>query len=195
VIRPLAALAAVVLAVTALAGCGGDRQLVGIARDVPAAVDQTPLPDETSGGDPFTFRAPAGGLLLVYFGYTHCPDVCPGTLTAVHRALDELGDDADRVEVAMVSVDPARDQGELAAFVTSFVAGAHGVVTDDLSAVRRLALSFGADFVTVEGGDPTHTDALYAVDDQGGLVITWTYPTPYDDIAGDIAQLLDQAGD
>jgi protein SCO1/2 len=141
------------------------------------------------------FAGPEDGLLLVYFGFTNCPDVCPGTMTAVKRALTELGDEAERVRVAMVSVDPDRDVPGLTDFVQSFVSDAHAIASEDLSAVRRLALSFGADFVSREGRDPEHTDALYAVDDAGRLVLTWPYPTDYDDIAGDLEQLLDRVDD
>jgi cytochrome oxidase Cu insertion factor (SCO1/SenC/PrrC family) len=95
----------------------------------------------------------------------------------------------------MVSVDPERDMDGIAGYVDSFVPGAHAVASNDLSAVRRLALSFGADFVSNPGGDPEHTDALYAVDDAGQLLVTWPYATDYDDIAGDIEQLLGRYDD
>ena len=61
-------------------------------------------------GNPVDLGAFSGDLVLVYFGYTYCPDVCPTTLTQVARALDELGDDAERVHVMMISVDPERDE-------------------------------------------------------------------------------------
>lgn len=176
--------------------CGEDRQLVGLAADSLPTVYQEPLPDVSRDGDAFQFVGPDNGLLLVYFGYTNCPDVCPGTLTATSRALEAIGDEADRVSVAMVSVDPDRDLDVIAGFVQDFVPGAHAIATDDLTSVRKLALSFGADFSDQPNSpDPQHTDALYAVDDAGRLAITWPYPTDYDDIAADIEQLLDRYED
>jgi len=191
----LAAVVGLAALIVATASCSEDRQLVGLAPEDPSFVDQQPLPDVSVGGADFALTAADGGLLVVYFGFTNCPDVCPGTLTAVNRALGELGDDAERVEVAMVSVDPERDREGIADYVDSFVPGGHAVVSDDLSAVRRVALSFGADFVSNSGGDPEHTDALYAVDDAGQLLVTWPYPTDHDDIAGDIEQLLGRYDD
>ena len=76
--------------------CGGDeRELVGLTRDPEPQVDGVALPDVSRGGAPFDFRAPDGGLLVVYFGYTNCPDVCPTTMADLRVALDDLGDDAD----------------------------------------------------------------------------------------------------
>ena len=49
----------------------------------------------SQGGEPFALRAQPGGLLVVYFGYTNCPDVCPTTMADLRTALRELGDDAD----------------------------------------------------------------------------------------------------
>ena len=90
-----------VLAMLALAGCGsggGGHQLVGLTRDPEPHVEATALPDLSAGGQPFQLRAPKQGLLIVYFGYTNCPDVCPTTLSDLKIALQDLGPDAKRVE-------------------------------------------------------------------------------------------------
>ena len=73
----------------------------------------------------------------MYFGYTNCPDVCPTTMADLGAALDRLDDeDAARVDVAMVTVDPERDTAVLADYVQSFVADAHAMATDDPAALR-----------------------------------------------------------
>ncbi len=185
------------LAVTSLMGaCGGDdRQLVGVTRDVEPQVDATALPDLSQGGQPFAFRAPDGGLLLVYFGYTNCPDACPTTFATIRAALDELGDDAADVDVAMVTIDPDRDTPVLTDYVQSFVAGAHAIATDDQAALQSVAGPFGVSYVvrTTPNGDIEvgHTDSLFAVDDAGKLVLTWSLGTSAADLAADIRQLLD----
>jgi len=193
--RPSLAAALAGLAAVGTACADDPRQLVGFQGDSLPVVATAELPDVASDGEPFEFVAPAGGLLVVYFGYTNCPDACPATLVEVKRALDELGDEAADVEVAMVTIDPDRDAGVLAEYVASFVPDAHAVATDDIAALRRFALGFGAEFnVDARAGGNVvveHTTYLYAVDDQGRLVITWPTETDADDLAADMRQLMD----
>ena len=126
VVRRLLPALAVVVAVVGAASCGDDRQLVGLTRDPEPVVDVAPVPDVSRGGEPFRFVAPDDGLLVVFFGYTNCPDVCPTTLAELRRGLDELdGDDAERIDTAMVTIDPARDREVVADYIDSFVPGAH----------------------------------------------------------------------
>ncbi len=189
-----ALLGAAVLAVL-IAGCGGDRrELVGITRDPAPKVDEVALPDMSRGGEPFEFHAADDGLLVVYFGFTNCPDVCPTTMSDLSRALGELGDDAERVSVAMVTVDPDRDTDVLAEYVQSFVPDAHAIATDDDETLRTFAEIFGVTYGVVTGPDGgvevEHSSYLFAVDDTGRLVITWPFGTPVDDLAADLEQLL-----
>lgn len=193
---------AAALGVAALAACGGgDRELVGLTRDPEPQVDTVALPDLSQGGEPFEFRAPPDGLLVVYFGYTNCPDVCPTTMADVKVALEDLGEDAERVEVAMVSVDPERDIPVLTEYVQSFVPGAHALATEDPAALQSVAAPFGVAYDVSTGPDGEievlHSNYLFAVDDAGKLVITWPVGleegerTSAEDLAGDLRQLLD----
>ena len=76
------------------------------------------LPDLTADGDRFALRAEPGECSVVYFGYTNCPDFCPTTLSDLRLAIRRLSDGlADRVEVAMATVDPDRDIPVLADYV------------------------------------------------------------------------------
>ncbi|MET0458586.1 MAG: SCO family protein [Ilumatobacteraceae bacterium] len=188
------------LVAAALTACGGeDRELVGLTRDPAPQVDAVTLPDVSNGGEPFEFRAAEDGLLVVYFGYTNCPDVCPTTMADLRTALGDIGDDAARVDVAMVTIDPARDTPVLTDYVQSFVPDAHAVATADQAALQSVAGPFGVSYevrTSPEGEvEVGHTSALFAVDDAGRLAITWTFPTPADDIAGDLRQLLAAADD
>ena len=193
-LRVLGGLVALAVAVGACGGGGDDRELSGLTRDPAPQVGDTPFPDLSQGGEPFEFRAQEGGLLLVYFGYTNCPHECPTTMAAINASLDELGDDADRISVAMVTVDPERDTDVLADYVQSFVPGAHAIATDDIDALRQFAERFGVTFdVTKRPGgrvDVTHSAYLFAVDDAGQLAITWPFGTRVEDLVGDIRQLL-----
>ncbi len=122
-------------------GCGGDgdesdgsteaagaaeNELRGVVRTPPLYVGDVELPDEspTGRGEPFAMRADDGGLLLVYFGYTACPDICPTTLADIGAALRGMDGRHDLVEVAMVTFDPERDTGEVInSYLDHFVEG------------------------------------------------------------------------
>jgi protein SCO1/2 len=198
--RALAALAA--LGVLAACG-GGGHELVGLTREVEPQVDATPMPDVSDGGKPFVIKAPNDGLLVVYFGYTNCPDVCPTTLSDLKVALGDLGDDASRVETAMVTIDPTRDIPVLAKYVQSFIPGAHALATDDQATLQAVAGAFGVSYEvrTSPTGEVevAHSSYLFAVDDAGKLVITWPVSadaettTSSKDLAGDLRLLLRQA--
>lgn len=143
-----------------------------------------------------SMRADDSELLLMYFGYTSCPDVCPTTLADIRRSLSDLGAGADRVEVAMATIDPERDTADiLTGYVQSFVPGAHALRTDDDGALRSAADAFGADYgVTVDGEDieVLHTGHVYVIDDEGQLLVTWPFGTSADEMRSDLEILLER---
>jgi protein SCO1 len=198
-------LVAMTLALVAVgtACAGSDDETVALSgwvREPLPAVDTVALPDATAGDAPFDFRAPEGGLLLVYFGFTFCPDMCPTTLSDVQSALAELGDEASNVEVAFVTVDPNRDTGEaLTGYIGFFTDGkGHALRTEDPAQLKAAADAFGVEYEVVVADDGEvnvgHTAHLYAVDDQGRLLVTWPFGVTSDALAADIAYLLsDQA--
>lgn len=183
-----------------LAACGDDEpahQLVGFRPSAAQPVDVVALDDAANGGAPFEFRAEPGGLLVAYFGYTSCPDVCPTSLALLKSALTDLGDDADRIDLAMATVDPDRDTGEiLTGYVQSFVDDAHALRTEDPDALRRVADAFGASYSVTTGDDGdvevSHTGSMFLVDDQGDLVLTWPFGVQGDDVAADLEVILDE---
>ena len=82
--------------VVTLGACSSNRaELTGFVREPNPDVGSFSLPDVTVGGAEFNFVAPADGVLVMYFGYTSCPDVCPTTMSDLRRALERLGDDAE----------------------------------------------------------------------------------------------------
>ena len=113
-----------------------------------------------------------GKLLLIYFGYTHCPDVCPTELQAMSLALDTLGTTGEAVEPLFITVDPARDTpSHLADYVSSF----HPrlvALTGEASAIRKVALAYKVYFARsspAEGDNYTvdHTGFIYLVGTDG----------------------------
>lgn len=183
------------LSLLAAACSSQPEELSGFVRNPLPSVLEASLPDASAGGVNFEMRAPAGDVLLVYFGYTACPDVCPTTLADVRSALRQLGDDADRVKLAMATIDPDRDTDEIiSGYVQSFVPAAHGLRAQDDDSLRAAADIFGADYgvtITDEGDyEVIHTAHLYAVDDAGLLQVTWAFGTEPETIADDIRILL-----
>jgi protein SCO1/2 len=136
-----------------------------------------------------------GKIVLLYFGYTFCPDVCPATLSELGKALDLLGKDAQNVLVIMISVDPARDTPEiLAEYVSHFHPGFIGV-TGTPEEIAQVAASYGIFYEAHEGTAATgylvdHTATVLVIDQEGHLKLVFPFGTTAEDIAKDLAYLL-----
>ena len=197
-IARLAAVAVVVAVAVGAAGCGGgDPELVGMTRDPAPRVDAVTLPDVANGGS----RSSSGRLRT---SCSSCTSATRTARTSVQRRWptcaprsSELGEEAERIDVAMVTVDPDRDTDVLADYVRGFVADGHAIATDDQAALRSVAEPFGVSYevFTSPAGDVEvgHSTNLFVVDDTGTLVLTWSFGTSADELAGDLEQLLDEA--
>lgn len=121
---------------------------------------------------------------LVFFGFTRCPEICPTTVAELSAAIEELGPAARDVEVAFISVDPARDTPEhLAAYFSSFGPRFHGY-TGERAEIDRLVQSFRAfyEYVPTTADDYTvnHTAITYLVSADGTVVDIIGYGNPHD---------------
>jgi protein SCO1/2 len=190
-----------VLGGSLVAGCGGDaeptHQLVGFRPSGEQLVGDVVLPDVLADGAPFAFAAPDDGLLVAYFGYTSCPDVCPTSLTAYRSAVRELGDDGSRISLAMTTIDPQRDTPRvLGAYVQSFTDQGHALRTTDDDLLAEAAEAFGVNYsveIQPDGTvDVAHSGTMYVVDDTGRVVLAWPFGVTDDDMAGDLELLLDE---
>ncbi|MDO8390782.1 MAG: SCO family protein [Actinomycetota bacterium] len=200
--RPRRLLAAALLVPALLmAACSDDeaapKTLSGYELTPAPSVAQFSLPDASQGEVDFPFKATPGHLLIAYFGYMSCPDVCPTTLNEVKNALAELGDDAAKVDLAMTTVDPNRDTGDkITQYVQSFVPSAHGLRTDDAATLKAVADGFGVKYSVTTNADGeievTHSAALYVVDATGTIVLTWPFGILRDGIAADLQILFDR---
>ncbi|NND84895.1 MAG: SCO family protein [Acidimicrobiia bacterium] len=177
-----------------MAAACAPAQPAGIVRDPAPAVGGLSLPD--SNGVDQAFVGPEDGYLLVYFGFTNCPDICPTTMADLRQALSDIGDDAARFEVAMVTVDPERDgYPEVQRYVDTFFGSGLALRTDDDARLREVATGFGADYdITIVDGQPEvgHTAYLYAVNEAGEMILQWPFGVSADDIANDLEILLDR---
>lgn len=136
-----------------------------------------------------------GKVVAVFFGYTHCPDVCPTTLSDFAAALQQLGPQAERVQVLFVSVDPQRDTPELLKqFVPAFNPSFLGMVADD-ETLKQLAKEFKVVYqkTSVKGSNDylmDHSAGTYVYDPEGRLRLLMPYGSSPNAIAQDLKALL-----
>lgn len=173
---------------------GASGELAGYVREPAPVVGGYELPDLSDNGAPFALRAEPGELLVIYFGYTNCPDFCPTTLSDVRLARREL-DDPSKVDVAMITIDPDRDLPILADYLGGFFPDdGHALGTDDQALLASVAAPFGTSYevaANAEGDiEVGHRTDLYAVDDQGRLALTWPFGVSKDSLAADFRHLL-----
>ncbi len=135
-----------------------------------------------------------GQVVLLYFGYTFCPDACPATMNELKTMREALGERADRVQVLMVSVDPERDTPEaLAAYLGHFDDSFLGL-TGSEEQILAAATPLGVYYSKNEGSAATgylvdHTTSLVAVDQDGYLRLIYSHGTAGEDIAEDMRYL------
>ena len=125
----------------------------------------------SADGKPYTLASFAGKAVLVFFGYTQCPDVCPTTLAELSEVMKLLGDKADRLQVVMITVDPERDTPDvLKAYVTSFDPRFLGL-SGTPEQIKQAANSFKAFYAKSAVANGTysmdHTASFYLIDPKG----------------------------
>ena len=136
-----------------------------------------------------------GKVGLVFFGFTHCPEVCPTTLHELATVLKQLGTDADHVQVLFVTLDPARDSQEiLAKFVPSFHPNFLALRGDE-AATKAAAQSFHVFFEKRPGATPDsytieHFTGTFIFDREGKLRLLMNYDIGIDKIIHDLKLLL-----
>ena len=148
-----------------------------------------------AGGETVRMTDYEGQVVVVYFGYTFCPDICPATLSKLADAVEMLDDRADEVQVMMVSIDPLRDTPEmLAEYVTYFHPDFIGV-TGDRQTVNRVATLYGVYYEANDGTVETgytidHTTTVMLVDKEGFLKLVLPFEGTAEQIAADIEYFL-----
>lgn len=146
-------------------------------------------------GKPRTLQDFAGKAVVVFFGFTQCPDVCPTSLAELSQVMKQLGPDADRVQVLLVTVDPERDTPEiLKQYVTTFDPRFLGL-TGTREQIKQAAASFKAYYAKVptqDGANYTmdHTAAFYLFDGKGESRVLATNTAGAEALAHDIKALL-----
>jgi protein SCO1 len=137
-----------------------------------------------------------GKLVVLYFGYTYCPDVCPDTLTQVNKALEMMGAKAEQVQVMMISVDPERDTpAAMSEYMRHFNPDFIGL-TGSPEQIALTAAPYGIYYEKDSSGESAggylvnHTASLMVIDRDGHLKLILPYGITAADMAADFQELL-----
>lgn len=140
-----------------------------------------------------------GRIVLLFFGYTTCPDICPTTLAEIKGALAQLGDGAKNVTVLFITVDPDRDTSErLAEYLGYFHEAGFLGLRGNEAETAAIAYQYGAKFYREENSTTTggytmaHTARLFLINRRGEWAMTMEYGTPADQIAANLTYWLAQ---
>jgi len=148
-----------------------------------------------ANGNNFRLSDVRGKIVMLFFGYTSCPDVCPTTMAELKQALEKLGNQADQVQVLYVTVDPQRDTPERVQeyvdhFNPSFIglSGSESELTtvwNDYGIFREIVNGKSAAGYLVN-----HTARVTLIDQQGNLRVSFPFDTPVEDMVHDLKLLL-----
>ena len=157
-----------------------------------------PLSLVNQDGEAVTEETFKGGHSLVYFGFTHCPDVCPAALVTIERALQRLPEDITPPKTVLISIDPERDTPEaLASYIETPVFPDDIVaLTGSLEAITAAADGFKTGFTRIDTPDSLaeytmdHTSILYLMDENWSLKTFFTHEATAEQIADCLSEYL-----
>ena len=186
----------ILLGVLALAGCA--RQLQPDVTDVRGLVAPLEFNLTDQDGRPVSAADYRGDVVMLYFGYTHCPDACPATMSELADALGTLGPLASRVRVLFVTVDPRRDtDAVLKRYVSNFgpqFRGLRGTSSQLTALIKRYRVSYHDEKPDRNGDyEVDHSSAVFVFDGRGRarlLLQTGARPAA---VAADVRRLIEGA--
>jgi len=186
--------AGVVAAIVFLLTIGDSHEFVGTVYSDPGPAPAFSLVADS--GDVVALDEYRGKVVLLYFGYTFCPDVCPASLAELATAIDTLdASGRDDVQVIMISVDPARDTPDaLAEYLDYFDSSFVGFTGTD-EEIAAVAAAYNVFYEIEEGSAATgylvnHWAGTYVIDRDGNLVESFGFGTTGEQIAADIEEWL-----
>ncbi|MBK6743591.1 MAG: SCO family protein [Hydrogenophilales bacterium] len=191
---------AALLSLVMLSACSKSQPIDFRGTDITGAVFGKDLQLTDHNGQARTLKDFKGKLVVLFFGYTHCPDVCPTTLSDTASALRQLTpDEAGRIQVLFVTIDPARDS---AALLRQYVPYFHPSFLGLRGTAEQVAAAAGEFRVFyrkhqepgVDGYSVDHTAGSYVLDASGKLRLLLPFALPAEDIAHDLRRLLSEAG-
>jgi protein SCO1 len=191
----LSALLALTVTLAALTGCTHKEEPWGLT-NVTGHLPDLNFSLVADNGQPVTGQSFKGDTSLVYFGYTHCPDVCPETMARLMQVMSKLGPDAQKVRILFITVDPARDTPKaLHDYVDAFDAQHAVGLTGSDAQIETLARHYRVAY-QMEKRDPhgdyevTHSSAIYVFDAEGHARLLATSNDSPDVIATDLRRII-----
>lgn len=183
------------IVILALAACGRGEVRPGTSDITGAMPDLALRMTRANDGAPVTADDYRGKVVLLYFGYTHCPDACPTTLANLATVLQKLGSHAKQVRVLFVTVDPARDTPSiLKAYVASFapqIDGLRGTDDEVASLARRYRVLYRVTPASPgHHAEVMHASSTFFFDANGRARLVTTSTDDTKSIAADIRRLL-----
>jgi len=189
--RSSAALACALALCVVFLGCDSGQKFR--STDVTGADFGRALELTDHNGKPRRLEDFRGKAVVLFFGFTHCPDICPTTLAETAAAVRKLGADGERVQVLFITVDPQRDTPEaLAKYVTAFDPRFLGLRGDE-QATQRTAKEFKVFYEKRKTGDTysvDHSGQTYVIDPQGRLRLLVRPERIAEDLSEDLRTLL-----
>jgi protein SCO1/2 len=147
-------------------------------------------------GETFTLSEHHGQIILLYFGYRTCPDICPTTFATMKRVYQELGEPVDKLKVVFVTVDPERDNlADMALYTAAFHKDFIGL-RDDGEALKQIMSAFGVIATRRKVGESAlsylidHTASVFMIGPDGKLLAQYLYGTDYRDFVHDLKLLM-----
>lgn len=168
----------------------------GSVIEPPAPATDFVLTDQHN--QPFRLSDQRGKVVMIFFGYTHCPDVCPTSLADFKQIHTLLGAQAEKVRFVFITVDPERDTPErLREYIPAFHPSFTGL-SGDSAKLERVWDSFGVYHEKQSVGSAAgylvdHTSRVYVVDAHGNLRLTFAFGTDVTDMVEDIRHLAEEA--
>jgi protein SCO1 len=170
-------------------------QFNGSKFDPPSAAPDFTLTDQN--GNPYHLAERAGKVVLIFFGYTNCPDICPTTLAEFKQVHELLGEQADQVDFIFVTIDPERDSVDrLANYLPVFGDGITGL-TGSYEELEPVWKGYGVIRNQVESDSAAgylmeHSTRTYGIDRNGNLRVTYLFGTTPESILRDTQYLLSE---
>lgn len=186
----------IVMMLFLMAGCEEPRLPSPFhASDVSVPLGQADFKLTDHNGMPRTRADFRGKVVVLFFGYMHCPDICPTTMADLAQVMGRLGSDADRVQVVFVTVDPERDTPELLAqYVQAFHPKFLGM-RGDAEATAQAAKSFYVTYLkqpTTSGYNVDHSSGMFLLDTRGRVRLLARHGQSAEWLVEDIRSLLAQ---
>jgi len=148
-------------------------------------------------GFPLSLSDFAGKVVLLNFGYTHCPDICPSTMFSMKRVVKALGDDADKLQVLFITLDPERDYGDRLRTYAEYFNPGFLALTGSIDEITKVAKKYGTKFEKEEFDEEgnysiAHNAIIYLIDQQGRIRTFFRINASAQDLAGGVRRLLEE---